>query len=394
MKKLNYYKLHDLYLLYKKKKGEPIFISDWNTTENIKRPNCILHKALSLSEQDCDRYYFVEEDQGKEIFLSYCNSRNPNHAITERNFIITPNATMSISLSILALKKFDKTNFLALTPVYFTFDVIFEPLNCKYIKISNELLLDDTREFEQILVDMKVEVIILTDPLYGSGKSLSNKFYRTLFNIIEKHGIWIILDYARGGLLWNSNEYDLFDFNKHRLLASYKKHIFIDSISKKLFINGFKTSLLCSTPDIIAECEKLADGFIGSICASEIRLFETIYSLENHNYIVQNMITNLEKAKQSYKLVNSILLDSPVETSTPDDGTYCLCLIPKYLFQENDDDSIFQFLLTELGIYTLPQSLYDIESNQYYCFRINLLLERYQLVDAISRIANLSKNLR
>lgn len=387
--KKTYYELYDIVKKYCKNHEHPIFLSDWDTSEPILRPKGLIEKSLLESLNNIDSYYFMEEDQGKGVFLDYCDHKFHEHGITRDKFVISPNATMSISLSIMALKDIGVHSFLSLSPVYFTFDIIFRILNCSYDKMPISSFYNNFEKLEEHVVENKIQAIIITDPHYGSGVSLTKEDYYKLQKLAIKKDLWLILDYARGGFHWDKGKIELFDFDKYKTLSSYSKFIFIDSISKKLFINGFKTSLLISSPDIIHRCELLADGFVGSICASEIRVFENIYKIDNENQIKNMMIENMNKVKQVYELLNSIVLGTNIELSLPDDGNYCLCSLPKQLFHISDDCEIFKKLLYDCGIYTLPQSLYYDENKIYYAFRVNLLQDKKTLLLAFTRLCEI-----
>lgn len=365
----------------------PFFISDWDSNDDsIIRPESILKESLIKSLQSMDSYFFIEDDFGKENIISFFGQNN--FTLDKDAFIIGPNSSLMLTTAFIALKEYSIDKILIILPVYFSIPQILRVLNLKYYTFSTkfpnyEL---DFSEIKREIQNYGIKAIFITDPFYGAGINVPLSFYKQLINYANEKDIFIIVDYARGAMKWNSKSMLMFDFQLYACLIKANKYIFIDSISKRIFVNGCKSSLLFSNNSIINKIRKLGDCFIGSMSAAQMEFVKHLYCASNIKKVNDLIYKNVCLAQSHYELIQTFLCDKNVIYTTPTDGNYMLIGIPKSVYNYSDDLIIFEKILYKYNIYTLPQSLYTNIDANYYIFRVNLLLDIKDLLSALSKL--------
>ncbi len=354
----------------------PFFISDWDSSTNIvSRPKTILEDSLKRSLNSMDKYFFIEDDFGKDSVIKCF--KNFNVALDKNSFLIGPNASLMLTTALIALKDSGIKNVLIILPVYFSIPQILRILDIKYIKYNTNFpqYQLNFEEIKILLQDNHIDAVFITDPFYGSGINISLNFYNKLINYLNETNIYLIVDYARGAMKWNySIDTHIFDFQLYNTLKRAKNYIFIESISKRIFVNGFKNSLLFSNYNIIQRIRKLGDCFIGSMSAGQMEFLNSLYSISNITSVNDMIKKNITNAQKNFELIKTLLLGTDISYTIPTDGNYILIGIPKERYENTSDFEIFKKILYNFDIYTLPQSLYTHEDVNYYIFRINLLL--------------------
>ncbi len=366
----------------------PFFISDWDSSTNIIfRPQIILEDSLKKSLDNMDKYFFIEDDFGKDSVIKFF--KNFNVVLDKNSFLIGPNASLMLTTALIALKDIGIKNILIILPVYFSIRQILRILDIKYIQygtIFPEYQLN-FEEIKTLLQENPIDAIFITDPFYGSGINVSLNFYNMLINYLNETNVYLIVDYARGAMKWDYNTIThIFDFQLYNTLKKAKNYIFIESISKRIFVNGFKNSLLFSNYNIIQRIRKLGDCFIGSMSAGQMEFLNNLYSISNIASVNEMIKKNIITAQKHFELIKTLLLGTDISYTVPTDGNYVLIGIPKKRYENTADINIFKKILYDFNIYTLPQSLYTYEDINYYIFRVNLLLNIDILIIALQEL--------
>lgn len=366
----------------------PFFISDWDSlANNISRPKMILEDSLKKSLNNMDKYFFIEDDFGKDSVIKFFN--NFNVELDKNSFLIGPNASLMLTTALIALKDIGIKNVLIILPVYFSIPQILRILGIKYIQYDT-MFPEYQLNFEEIktlLQENYIDAIFITDPFYGSGINVSLNFYNRLINYLNENNIYLIVDYARGAMKWeDSTITHIFDFQLYNVLKKAKHFIFIESISKRIFVNGFKNSLLFSNYTIIQRIRKLGDCFIGSMSAGQMEFLNNLYSISNIALVNEMIKKNITNAQKNFELIKTLVLGTDISYTVPKDGNYILIGIPKKHYENTTDINIFKKILYNFDVYTLPQSLYAHEDRNYYIFRVNLLLNIDVLIIALQKL--------
>ena len=368
-------------------RSQKFFISDWDlhNPQFYNIPSCFTNPT-NLSEEipAIKQYYFVNE---MEIYKRYFAKNQKLPEEIAKNISIFPNGTVAAYLILELLFEKGTLNSLLLSPTYFTYIDMLKKLHGSiyYYQVldDNGNLKFDIAELEQQLISQRIELLIITDPLFGSGISLTEDFYTKIFNICHHLNIFIFIDYIYGGMPWNNNINLLSELN----IFNHNENVFIfRSLSKNLFLNGAKTCLVYGPQRYISEIEKQSVYKLGSLSYKQLEVFLNLYSDNNKN-IVETYIQNIcNYCSINYEILSSLCVKTKVKLASCQGGMFCIMGIPKYCFRTLNDDKISEELSDKLNIITIPHSRYLFFSNKYYWFRINLSYPKEILLSNVNKI--------
>lgn len=366
-------------------------LSSWDAEhENIIKPIQLIKNIENHLIKEIDNYFFIEDTYNYLPIKNYISNKTQKNATYNFEFLVGPNSTSLLSLSVIALHNLNVNNFLLINPTYFS---VIESLGLFDVNIINfhtnfPNFKIDFNKLEKIVFEKSINCIIITDPFYGSGKNFSLNDYEKLIDICNKYNCYLLVDYARGGLSWYNNDNKIINIKLLNTFSRLNNYILIDSISKKILSNGIKVALIFSNSKILNEICKYGDSLIGSICAAQKDILHNIYSNDFNEYLNIIIENNIKIAKNNYNLICSFLIKTNFIYTSPDDGYFFLIGIPRIIKEKNlNDYEMFSLLLTNLHIITLPSSLYNLFDSNYYIFRINLLFDVKIIIESLNKIS-------
>lgn len=368
---------------------EAIFLSNWDCNERyINIPNF----DYSISREEAQKYYFLtDEINNKEHFQKFYEE-NFNESLNMDGFTIASNGTSSLMLSLMALKEMQLDNVLITTPIYFSTLNLLDELNYQnitYYNLSskNDYTID-LQKLECCIKNNRIQILIITNPLFGTGIELDITIVKDIVTLCNKYNIWFVMDYVYGGFPWVTNndlEY-MFNYKLFNTIQKCNNYIFVESISKRIFLNGVKTALLFTTHDLLKRILRISVFTVGSMSATQIKTTREIYDTRNVGVITKQISNSVDKAKRNYDKISAIINNTDIHITNASYGYFSLISIPKkYAF---DDISYSIDILNKTGILTTPHSRYLLNDNTY-SFRVNLLLDENELITGISKIKTL-----
>lgn len=300
--------------------------------------------------------------------------------ISSERFSIVSNCTVAgfLSLYYINLKK-TKVNALILAPTYFSYIKVLQDIGANIFYIDCYASNDIIQELYEIINNNQINTIIATEPLFGTGVSLSENVLNQICKICEIQNIYFLIDYTYGGMKWydyNCKQDNLF-FN----LAENKHTILIESVCKRIFLNGIKHGIIISDPEIIKAIEHISVYTVGALSEQQILLYRQLYNIENRNYVIQTINQNNKHYESNYMLIKTLLLNTCFEVSLCDCGYFCILGIPKNTQRNNM--SIAKSILLDTNILTIPHDRYIFNCDKHYYFRVNLAVEQNKLLPAI-----------
>lgn len=333
-------------------------------------------------------HYWTDELNYKTHYQQYFQDvfHNP---LNNDNFLIGNNGSSSIMLSLMALKELGVGKILAFTPIYYSAIKLFEMLDYQMYRFDLNIENDFDINIEQLedeIVRNNIEVIYITDPIFSTGIEISENVYNQIGELSRKHNIWIVIDYIYGGMGWNENNYIISDKIVH-IMNNFDNYIVIESIAKRLFINGVKTATVFSSPQIIKKISRLSIYTVGSMCCLQLHMLREIYNTENTNAINGVIKENIIEASRRFNQIISIMRGKNCIISSCNSSYFFLMGIP-YPHKIEDMDYAIN-ILKQIGVLTVPHSRYLLSNNKYYIFRINLLINRQDLFEGLSKISSL-----
>lgn len=374
--------------LYEQKNNvKPIFISDWNpANENI--IDVKLHYKIDKKIINKYNYlYSIDDIKYKDNFLNYCKKKLiPCDYIS---YSLFSNSTIALYLTFKSLKLHSINNILVFTPCYFTSENALTSLG---FNINYFQLLTNNCDYDFIttlIENNKIDSILITDPIYGTGMSISLQTYTSIINISKKYNLTLIIDYSYGNMVWTESDHIFNNSLISILTDSGINYYLIDSLPKKLFFNGVKFSLLFSNLKNIEYIEHLSLFIEGSITAEQFKNYYQCYNEKNCNLINRTINTYIRKSQDTYNLIKSFLLNSKNMKMTDANSSIFALIGLRRRNSFEEDLNFAKYLIRKCGVFVTPHSRYKLFDSSWFYFRINLLLEKNILVESLIKISDL-----
>lgn len=375
----------------KKHNGQdPIFLSDWNSDYNSILIPSLEYNSTQFS--DLQNYYFWTDENDYRSNIQSFFSYHFSQLISKDCFTIGSNGTSSMMLALTALREAGRKKALIFTPIYFSTLNMLDQLEFDVVEFNlsfhNNFYID-INQLENTIVKTNSDIIIITNPLFGSGVEIDIDTIKKISDVCNTHNVCLIMDYIYGGMAWKVSEpidY-IFQYQVYCAVSLTEQHVFIESISKRLFLNGAKFSLVFSSSSIMRRILRISVFMIGSMAFQQVNLVSQIYCSSSVP-VLSNLITeNAATANNHYRIIKTMLYDSPANISNANCGYFAIITLPK---KDRKEDIAYAIdLLNRTGVLTIPHSRYLFNEDGFYSFRINLLLDYNNLIEGVTRIRNL-----
>lgn len=375
---------------YQKESGHnPFFVSGWDVGSDVLLPNLIVNQMIPSIEQNINKYYLVDDDNSCNEVSKYFRDRLEVY-VPSRQIMIGGSATSLLCLVLLSLASNPDNQALVLEPSYFSVHDTFNLIRCSFqtICVSISHLTYDYDKIERILQERQIKIIVVTDPIFGSGISIEPDGYQRLVTMANHYHCTLVVDMARMGLLWNAKSEPILG-ERFSLICKAEQYAVVYSPCKKVFANGVKFGVLLSSEEIMRRLQIYSDSVLGSISVAQATFLELLLSDNSRSYITQQIKTNVSLVKRHYDILDARLYHSALSLIRPQMGHYALASYPAKGISEWD---IFLRLLFKAGAYTLPMGLYGFHSDSFYFFRVNLLTELEDLISGMEGIIATLKN--
>ena len=366
--------------------NETFFVSDWNKENEILDFNMNKFQIQNEYHKEKNTYFFSDEFQKlKKEYAPSVLYNNKYRYISPSYFSIVSNCTIASFLSLYYVNKhIKKVNALILAPTYFSYIRVLQDMNANihYIECYNSNDKTIVDEINYNIVTNSINIIIATEPLFGTGVSLSKKLFNEVNNICNQNGVYFLIDYTYGGMKWEecNCEQDSFFMS----LISSKYTILIESICKRVFLNGIKHGIVIASPEIINEIEEISVYVAGCLSEQQILLYKQLYNIDNRKYLIETINTNNVHYKNNFELIKSLLINTDFDMSACNCGYFCLIGIPKD--NKNTNFSIAKNILSTTNILTIPHDRYIFNCINNYYFRVNLAISQEKLIQAFQSI--------
>lgn len=359
------------------------FISDWNKDDGILDFNIDKFYLTNDYHKQKNTYFF--SDEFKQIKDEYPPLlTNSKEHISSECFSIVSNCTIANFLCLYYVKtKKEKLNALILAPTYFSYIRILQDVGANINYIDCYASQDIPEQICEVIYSYQINIIIATEPLFGTGVSLSENILKRISSICEEQDIFFIIDYTYGGMKWHENNCEQDSIflslinNKHTLL--------VESICKRIFLNGIKHGIIFADSEIIKAIEDISVYTAGCLSEQQILLYKNLYAIENRKYIIKTINENNMYYESNYSLIKTFLANTSFDISLCDCGYFCVLGIPKITQRKNMD--IAKEILHRTNILTIPHDRYIFDMNKFYYFRVNLSLEQNKLIQAIKLLS-------
>lgn len=368
------------------RKHDTIFLSSWDKDgRQLDLPDSFLWPAIRQFSLLKNEYFFSDEmEQYKHsVFKEELFS-----GIGIENIGVFSNGTVAATLALMALQEISTPiRALLIAPIYFTYirtlhdlnaDIYFCPAS---IRQNNRVL--PMEAIQREIKQNKINLVIITYPLFGTGISPSNGDMEELCQICQNLGSYLLLDYLYGGMLWSGHN-DMFSRWLQNLIFKYKNIIAIESLSKRVFLNGIKVAIVEAPAELVHIMEIKSVYLVGSLSYSQVTIMQELYGLENRPLIESIIKRNINYFSSNYELIRSQCTGSPVTILPCAEGYFCLASVPMKL--GSDSTNIAKQIMQYADVLTIPHNRYLYFTPQEYTFRINLSLKQDMLLTGIERL--------
>lgn len=371
-----------------KNQVSPNFISDWNP--DLDKICDINFKQCAKTNKDVNDYnylYSIDDINYKSKFEEFCAIKGYDRKLFD--FTLLSNSTIALYLIFKSLYLNKKTSILAFAPCYFTSESALRSLgfDITFFTMSQDKLSE--QEVSHIIEKNKIDSILVTDPIYGMGIALSPETYNSIIRIIKKYGLTLIIDYSYGNMVWNDFDH-IFNYKLvSKLAQSGINYYLVDSLPKKLFLNGVKFSLVLGNAENISLLENLSLFIEGSISASQFNNYYRCYDGVNLTSINKLINDYIAETRNAFNLINSALLGNEnINIAQTNSGIFTLIGL-KRQNAVTDDINFAKHLIRKCGIFLTPHSRYHYSDEEFFYFRVNLLLKTDVLIESLIKLSNL-----
>lgn len=369
------------------------FISGWDKSDQILNIDDKIIEQ-SIHQQIHKNTYIMSKDMEelKQKISLYLSENGLK--ISKNNMTIVSNGTSAAFISLLQTFKKNASNFLCIGPIYFTYMHLFNIFKKRLYNYNLDLFQKIDIDFivlEKELIDYEIHCIILTQPFFGSGINLKESDLKKLVLLCQKRKIYLLIDYVYGNMDWKCESH-IHNSKLISLIISSDYCSLYESISKRIFLNGMKNAIIFSSPNTIHDINIDSEICLGSISYIQESLIYTIYSpenLENVNYFIRDA---LAYALNNYNLLCTLTLGTDIKLCKTTSGYFTLMAIQKSYFDSEEDQAIVKEIYQKTGIVTIPHSRYYYSSANYYCFRVNLVIETNTLLTAVQTLLQICSN--
>lgn len=379
---------------YRRRTGRQVWsLSDWHND-----PGDVLLPARMLGELNIDksaasRYRFLDSinETKNNIALFYRNTYSIN--LEKADIALCHNGTSAIYLLVQSLASHGVRRVLVVTPAYFS---LFSALDLARLTpiYAHCNLLDslsmDAHRIVAVARDQMADAIFLTNPIFSTGKPLTEVLVRDLASFAEKNGIWLILDEMLGGLPWQDTLGRPFVSALARNVANNPRCVYIWSLSKSLFLNGLKHALVHAPSTIIEKMERVADVMIGGLYAQQITLVEAIYSSPHVDEIQQCARENVRRFAATYDLCATCLEGTSLQLTNTESGFHTFAFHSSGSHsQATSAKRIAQEMISQHGMSVIPATHFGFPPFGPIAFRINISKSAGRLFEGLVRLAKI-----
>ena len=293
----------------------------------------------------------------------------------KEEILITAGATEGIFATIQALVKAQE-EVVILDPSYDCYEAPILLSNAKPVRVA--LNIDFTPNWETITaaVNEKTRLIIINNPHNPTGKMWTESDFEQLEKLVH----------AFPNLLVLSDEvYEYITFEQphisvHHRPKLWERSISISSFGKSFHITGWKIGYVIAPEVLMREIKKVHQFLVFSVS-----------SIAQHALNEYIEVVDIKALGQFYQqkrdFFQSLMKDTKLKL-LPCEGTYFQVASYAEISEENDID-FTKRLVTELGVATIPISIFYANGDDHQCIRFCFAKDEKTLMSAAERLRQL-----
>ena len=350
----------------------PVNLSYWNSGSEYKTQ---LKKILKLEgEPDIFDYHYYFPEDAKEIIAQKLGFSAEDckkaffHALSQ--------STLSIAVVLVLLSKMQaKLGIVA--PVYFSVFDCCDDLKVPY-RTFDSFLPDINAAFDvDVLLKSDCNAFWFTSPVNSSSIYFGDRIKSGIQKLLDAGKI-VVLDES---LCINGRELS-------RTFGVQENLIYIYSPHKSLGFQGIKFSALVVNRKYYDAINCLNDSFSGSLNQA---CLQGVMHFASHNFDECQAVYN-KFWQENFSAIRRIMASYAFASVSPETfGHYAMIFVDRSLDDRYFVDSMKR-LMKEQGYFIYPGTMQCFDSNQNFCFRINLLLNKSDLEQGLKAVLDYFKD--
>lgn len=367
------------------------FLSTWNKgNDHLEFSDAAIWPAVKQYPKLKNEYFFSDELSEFKRSLVF----NKDFPLSDSEFDhigIFSNGTSAAMLALMSIKEIvSSIRAILIAPTYFTYIKILRDLDSDIyffpIKIEESLVQLPIENIGECLACHRINLVVLTIPLFGSGLSPAKDRIEELCTICENTHCYLLIDYLYGGMEWFKHN----TIENEWLWSLCLKNayiIFIESMSKRVFLNGIKSAIAGASMDLIRQMELKSVHLTGSLSYVQVEMLKELYSGKNTAFIESLIEENIGYFRQNFEVLKTLCRNTPVRVLPCTEGYFCLAEI----LNSSDEGSMETAIriLKRSNVMTIPHDRYLYFTPQKYTFRINLSIQKEALLVGMRELLQL-----
>lgn len=253
-----------------------IFLSTWNKgNDHLEFSDAVILSAIKQYSKFKNEYFFSDELFQYKRNLVF-NKFFPLSESKLDYIGIFSNGTSAAMLALMSIKEIvSQIRAILIVPTYFTYIKILQDLDSDIyyfpIEIDGSLAQLPINSIKECITYYKINLLVLTIPLFGTGLSPTKAQIEELCSICKNAHCYLLIDYLYGGMEWFKHN----TIENEWLWGLCLKNahiIFIESMSKRVFLNGIKSAIAGASMDLIRQMELKSVHLAGSLSYIQVEI--------------------------------------------------------------------------------------------------------------------------
>ncbi len=294
------------------------------------------------------------------------------------DFLIVNGATESISTIFTYLtRKHPNCSVLAFDPIYESYKHLSRIFNNDFFTVdaSAEICFDEIR---QTIEQHNVKIIFLAIPGNPLGKIWTEQQIKTLMQIADDYGAYLIIDAVYSDLYFYEKPY-------YPIHEMGKNVFYVNAFSKKLSITGWRLGYILSSKEHMEGLMDIHD-YIGLSSPTVLQEALAKY-LQEYDFGKEYCASLRQKLKANYELMQEQLSNLGFEVVQAQGGYFIWCKLPQK-FQCGLDFALELYKQTKVAV--VPGIHFSDSGKQ--MIRINIARSDEEIAEAIGKITEFLRN--
>jgi len=308
--------------------------------------------------------------------IAVLTQKSYNRTVSAKDeILITAGATEGIFATLQALVKADE-EVIILDPSYDCYEAPILLSNAKPIRVS--LNNDFTPNWEVIFAatNEKTKLIIINNPHNPTGKMWTPNDFIQLEKLVEAYPNLLVL---------SDEVYEYITFEQPHISVHHRpklwhRSISVSSFGKSFHITGWKIGYVIAPENLMREIKKVHQFLVFSVSSIAQHALNDYIDLVDIKALGQ-----FYQQKRNY--FRTLMADTKLEL-LPCEGTYFQVASYANISEENDLD-FTKRLVTELGVATIPISIFYANGDDHKCIRFCFAKDDDTLEKAAKRLMKL-----